>query len=95
MDSQSEWDFSIVGRSGLTQQEFARLAKVSRVTAIHWMQGRRVPSKHTAERAARVLKRLTEAVEQGTLPPSITKTRHLEPEQARLRMQEIVTALKR
>jgi transcriptional regulator with XRE-family HTH domain len=96
MDSPSDWDFSIVTRSGLTRKEFAALAKVSSVTAIHWIQGRRVPSRHTAVRAAKLLERLTEAVQRGQLPPTTPKpSARVTPERARQRNREIINALQR
>lgn len=96
MDSPTQWDFSIVAASGLTQKEFAALARVSRISAIHWIQGRRLPSRHVAPRLAEVMKRLAAAVEAGTLPPQTPKPgREVSPELRAKRMQEIVAALKR
>lgn len=69
MNTQTEWDFAIVAASGLTQQEFAKLAKVTRVTANLWLNGHRHPSHYIAPRVVEILKRLADAVEEGTLPP--------------------------
>lgn len=98
---QADLDFDIVMRSGLTQQEFADLAKVSRITAIYWIKGQRKPSKHTYERTAEILKRLDLALSTGTLPLTTPPPRKgnimLSPEQkqalSQQRKQEIHRAL--
>jgi transcriptional regulator with XRE-family HTH domain len=96
MNSPPEWDFSIVTRSGLTRKEFAALAKVSHVTAIHWLQGRRAPSRHTADRAAKLLERIADAVQQGKLPPATPKPiTRVSPERVQQRNREIINALQR
>lgn len=95
MDSPTTWDFGIVTDSGLTQQEFAALARVSRITVIHWLQGRRQPSRHVAPRLSKLLRRLTAAVEAGTLPPQTPRRRNgSDAEYAATRTQEIIHALR-
>ena len=96
MNSPPEWDFSIVAASGLTQKEFAALVRVSRISVIHWMQGRCKPSRHVAPRLTEILKRVREAVDSGTLPPPTAVVRHgIDPERVAQRMKEIVHALRR
>lgn len=95
MGSPTAWDFSIVAASGLTQKEFAALVRVARVTVVHWMQGRNQPSRHIAPRLTQVLKRLSAAVEAGTLPPQTPRLINTaDPEQTARRMQEIANALR-
>ena len=96
MDSSHDWDFSIVTHSGLTQKEFAALAKVSHVTAIHWLKGRRVPSRRLAGRTAKLLERIADSVQRGTLPPATPKPiSRVTPDAVRKRNQEILNALRR
>lgn len=96
MNSPADWDFSIVAASGLTQKEFAALVRVSRVSVNHWIQGRRQPSQHVASRLTEVLKRITTAVETGTLPPLTAITRQkTDPTRNAQRTKEIVNALRR
>lgn len=70
-----EFDFTIVTRAGLTQQEFAYLAGVSRATANMWIRGKMKPHRYLQTKAARVMGALERAVEESLLPvPSSVKT---------------------
>jgi DNA-binding XRE family transcriptional regulator len=63
-----EFDFTIVARAGLTQQEFAKLTGVSRVTANMWVRGKMKPHRYLKTKAARVVSTLEKAIVNATLP---------------------------
>lgn len=65
-----ELDFACIEKAGLTQDDFARLAKVSRVTVNQWMRGKVKPHILLGQRIAKLLSRIEVAVGAGKLPLS-------------------------
>lgn len=61
-------DFSTIGRSGVTQEQFAALVGVSRVTVNTWVAGKFRPRNPVRSRVGRAIKMLNDAVETGLLP---------------------------
>lgn len=61
-------DFSIIKTAGLTQGELAFMCNVSRQTALAWMNGKQSPHTHLVVVAARVLRAVRAAMDDGLLP---------------------------
>lgn len=64
----TKYDFSVVNRAGLTQQEFAQLIGVGRLTVHFWMKGKRKPSRYLAKKVRKALALLAKAVDENKLP---------------------------
>lgn len=63
-------DFTVIARAGLTQQEFAGLVGVGRVTANTWVRGKMSPHQFIRAKIAAVLTHLESAIEHKDLPLS-------------------------
>ncbi len=63
-----ELDFTIITRAGLTQNEFAVLSGVSRVTVNLWAKGHMGPHRYIKNRTTKVIDTLELAVANGALP---------------------------
>lgn len=61
-------DFEVIELAGLTQQQFADLVGVSRVTVNTWARGHYKPGSLTRKRVKTALDLLKDAVEAGRLP---------------------------
>jgi transcriptional regulator with XRE-family HTH domain len=61
-------DFNIIKQADLTQQQFADLCGVSRVTVNLWVSGKMNPHRLIAERVDHVMSTLTKLVESKELP---------------------------
>lgn len=70
------FDFKVIERAGITQQQFADLVGVSRVTVYTWMQNRFKPRPAMRVRVRQALKLLSDAVADDSLP--IQKINHKE-----------------
>ncbi len=64
-------DFSVIDRSGLTQQQFADLAGVSRITVNTWVRGKFRPRGAPRERVIKIIRSLEDALELDLLPVAI------------------------
>ena len=62
------FDNELFKATGLRLTEFAKLAKVSRITATNWQKQTFQPSIHLAQRVTNMFKVLRLAVEAGDLP---------------------------
>ena len=60
--------FSVITKAGLSQQQFADIVGVSRITVNTWVSGRHKPAPHLRERVKAALAHLTEAIKAGHLP---------------------------
>lgn len=69
-----EVDFAIVKEAGLTQQEFADLAGVSRVMVCRYMRNNSGVGKHARPAVVRALKIVTAAVKLGKLPGELPRS---------------------
>lgn len=61
-------DFSVIKRAKLTQQEFADVCDVSRVTANLWATGKMTPHMYIRAEIMEIVAALTKAVRDGRLP---------------------------
>lgn len=61
-------DFSQIQKAGLTQQQFADLVGVERVTVNTWVRKRYSPRPNIRATVERALKMIRKAVEANTLP---------------------------
>jgi transcriptional regulator with XRE-family HTH domain len=77
-------DFSVIKKAKLTQQEFADLCCVSRVTVNLWATAKMAPHMYIREEISDIVASLTKAVKDGRLPlPAETpKEQRLEALQA-------------
>ena len=81
------FDFTSISRAGLTQAEFANLAKVSRVTVNMWVRGKVAPHRYTEERVGKLIA-LTHLATVRThlpVPPEIARGARLSAIKAALR----------
>lgn len=62
------FDFTVISRAKLTQEEFAKIAGVSRVTANMWVRAKVQPHKYVSTKIATLLRHLECAITFGTLP---------------------------
>jgi len=62
-------DFSLIKKSGITQQEFAELVGVGRVTVNLWVRGKMKPNTEVQATVLWHLDMLDHALENGDLPP--------------------------
>lgn len=78
-------DFSIIGRAGLTQQQFGELVGVNRITVNTWVGGRYNPNNRLRPIVIRALNLLSDAIKAGSLPIDDThRQRAIERELSRL-----------
>lgn len=75
MSNETDFDFSVVEQTGLTQGEFAALVGVGRVTVYYWLSGARRPSRHLARRVRRALALLQDALDNDKLPGALPPPR--------------------
>jgi DNA-binding XRE family transcriptional regulator len=61
-------DFTVIERAGLTQQDFATLVGVSRVTTNAWVGGKLLPHKYVRAKIVAILGHLEDALAFGALP---------------------------
>jgi DNA-binding XRE family transcriptional regulator len=76
-------DFSVIERAGLTQQEFADAADVSRVTTNKWVVGKMNPHRYIKRRITVLLGVLELAIEDDRLPLPHGMPKHKRPEAIR------------
>jgi len=62
-------NFSNIKKAGITQQEFAELVGVGRVTVNLWVRGKMNPNLESQATVLWHLEMLEHALESGTLPP--------------------------
>jgi DNA-binding XRE family transcriptional regulator len=81
-------DFTVIERSGMTQQQFATIAGVSRVTANQWCRGKVAPNRYIEEKVKALLRHMEFAIKHKYLPLAIT----VKPKErlARIKAQLIV-----
>lgn len=72
-------DFTVIERAGLTQQEFADAAAVSRVTTNKWVMGKMAPHRYIKKRIAELLETLEEAIAEEALPLPAGMPKHQRP----------------
>ena len=72
-------DFSVIERAGLTQQEFADAAAVSRVTTNKWVMGKMSPHRYIKDRIEQLLEVLEAAIEEEHLPLPAGMPKHQRP----------------
>ena len=63
-----KFDFTVLTRAGITQAQFAELIGVSRITVNTWVRKRFTPHPTLRPRVTEALKKLREAVREGSLP---------------------------
>jgi hypothetical protein len=61
-------DFTPLARSAVGPSHFAKLCGASRISVYKWLSGQASPRGLYLDRVKKVLKRLDNAVEKGTLP---------------------------
>ncbi len=76
-------DFTVIERAGLTQQEFADAAAVSRVTTNKWVMGKMAPHRYIKKRISELLIVLETAIEDDHLPLPSGMPKHKRPEAIR------------
>jgi len=69
-------DFTVIERAGLTQQEFATAADVSRITTNKWVVGKMNPHRYIRHRITELLDVLESAVEDHRLPLPLGMPKH-------------------
>lgn len=65
MPAETDFDFSLISRAAVTQQEFATFMDVSRPTVNLWVHGRKVPSKDNAHKLQAAAPLITEWLKTG------------------------------
>lgn len=90
-DVSEGFDFSIVKKAGLTQQDYADLVGISRVAASKHIMGHTGPHKLIEKRVSKILRLLSRAVERGALP--ITESQMPKGVRREIRLAAIVDAL--
>lgn len=82
-------DFTVIERAGITQQQFADLVGVSRVTVYTWLHNRFKPRPAMRARVERALQLLSSAINSQQLPvPHVDHRAYVEA-----RLSKIATAL--
>jgi len=79
----TQLDFSVIERAGLTQQEFADAASVSRVTTNRWVVGKMNPHRYIRQRVTEFLAVLETAIDENLLPLPAGVPEHLRPAEIR------------
>jgi DNA-binding XRE family transcriptional regulator len=72
-------DFTVIERAHLTQQEFADVARVSRVTTNKWVVGKMAPHMYIRNRITELLDVLETAIEDDLLPLPSGMPKHKRP----------------
>jgi DNA-binding XRE family transcriptional regulator len=86
-------DFSVIERAGLTQQEFADAAAVSRVTTNKWVMGKMAPHRYIKKRITELLDVLEAAIEDDQLPLPSGMPKHQRPAAIRAAISTAQAAL--
>ncbi len=86
-------DFTVIDRAGLTQQEFADAAEVSRVTTNKWVMGKMAPHRYIKERITELLGVLENAIEEERLPLPSGMPKHKRPAAIRAVISTLQDAL--
>ena len=78
-----EFDFTVIARAGLTQDEFSQLVSVSRVTVNMWVRGKVQPHRYVRDKVKWFVGHLEDAISMGYMPigrspTKITKAQRLE-----------------
>lgn len=84
-------DFSLIKKSGVTQQEFAELVGVGRVTVNLWVRGKMNPNPEVRDNVLWHLDMLDHAMENGDLPPP----EHLRPRNRTPHIKRALVAARR
>jgi DNA-binding XRE family transcriptional regulator len=63
-----DFDFSVLAKAGLTQDDFAKLVGVSRVSVNMWMRGKVKPHTLVHDKITKLLVSVEYAVDNGFLP---------------------------
>jgi transcriptional regulator with XRE-family HTH domain len=84
------FDFAVLERAGITQQQFADLVGVSRVTVYTWLHERFKPRPAMRKRIERAIHLLQQATTDGRLP--VQRVNYKEHVEAKL--QEIRKAIR-
>lgn len=90
MTTTDEFDFTLIERAGLTQQDFAELLGVARPTVNRWVNGQ-TPHMMVRKRVAALLKLLESKIDAGKLPVELP---NLKDEARSTRRAALVQALK-
>ncbi len=72
-------DFTVIERAELTQQEFATVAGVSRITTNKWVMGKMSPHMYIRDRITDLLDVLESALEEHRLPLPSGVPKHKRP----------------
>ncbi len=86
-------DFSVIERAGLTQQEFADAAAVSRVTTNKWVMGKMAPHRYIKARITELLGVLEAAIDDEHLPLPSGMPKHQRPAAIRAAISSAQAAL--
>ena len=85
------YNFDVIERAGISQDEFAQIMDVSRTTAHNWIHGKTKPHRIMDRRLQKLLSRIEDAVEHnrlpGKLPPTSKYTRTARHEIIRAALQ--------
>ena len=85
-----EFDFSLISRAGLTQQDVADYLGVSRVTVNYWVQGRVEPHPWIQADVGAFLARLRTALDEGRLPVQLPDLREVTRASRRAALEEVL-----
>lgn len=66
-------NFEVIKTSGLTQEEFAKILRVTRVTVNNWVHSKHPVHRLHADKVKRVLKAVGTAVDAGDFPVKANK----------------------
>lgn len=66
-------NFEVIKTSGLTQEEFAKILRVTRVTVNNWVHNKYPVHRLHADKVKRVLRAVGAAVDAGDFPVKATK----------------------
>lgn len=66
-------NFEVIKTSGLTQEEFAKILRVTRVTVNNWVHSKHPVHRLHADKVKRVLRAVGAAVDAGDFPVKATK----------------------
>lgn len=86
-------DFTVIERADLTQQEFAAVAGVSRVTTNKWVMGKMSPHMYIRDRITGLLDVLENAIGDNLLPLPSGMPKHKRPAAIRAAISTAQAAL--
>jgi DNA-binding XRE family transcriptional regulator len=86
-------DFTVIERAKLTQQEFADVAAVSRVTTNKWVVGKMSPHRYIKDRITELLGVLENAIDDDRLPLPDGMPKHKRPAAIRAAIRASQVAL--